>query len=136
MKEFSMPWSYRRRVTREVGIGEVRVGGRQPIRIQSMTTPATHDVEATVAQIRRLAEAGCEIVRVTVPSTRDAEALPKIRRRLAEDRIHVPLVADIHFSPAAAMMAVEHVEKVRINPGNYADTKRFKVREYSDAEYD
>ncbi|HEU5181599.1 MAG TPA: (E)-4-hydroxy-3-methylbut-2-enyl-diphosphate synthase [Candidatus Polarisedimenticolia bacterium] len=130
-----MPWSYRRRVTREVGIGEVRVGGRQPIRIQSMTTPATHDVEATVAQIRRLAEAGCEIVRVTVPSTRDAEALPRIRRRLAEDRIRVPLVADIHFSPAAAMMAVEHVEKVRINPGNYADTKRFKVREYSDAEY-
>ena len=130
-----MPWNYRRRVTREVRIGEVRVGGRQPIRIQSMTTPATHDVEATVAQIRRLAEAGCEIVRVTVPSTRDAEALPRIRRRLEDDRIRVPLVADIHFSPAAAMMAVEHVEKVRINPGNYADTKRFKVREYSDAEY-
>ncbi len=136
MKDFSMPWSYRRRVTREVAIGEVRIGGRQPIRVQSMTTPATHDVDATVAQIRRLAEAGCEIVRITVPSTRDAEALPRIRRRLAEDRIRVPLVADIHFSPAAAMMAVEHVEKVRINPGNYADTKRFKVREYSDAEYD
>jgi (E)-4-hydroxy-3-methylbut-2-enyl-diphosphate synthase len=135
VKEFSMPWNYRRRATREVRIGEVRVGGRQPIRIQSMTTPATHDVDATVAQIRRLAEAGCEIVRVTVPSTRDAEALPRIRRRLAEDRIRVPLVADIHFSPAAAMLAVEHVEKVRINPGNYADTKRFKVREYSDAEY-
>jgi (E)-4-hydroxy-3-methylbut-2-enyl-diphosphate synthase len=100
-----------------------------------MTTPATHDVDATVEQIHRLVQAGCEIVRVTVPSTRDAEALPEIRRRLQASGIRVPLVADIHFSPAAAMMAVEHVEKVRINPGNYADTKRFKVWEYTDAEY-
>ena len=100
-----------------------------------MTTPATHDVDATVEQIRRLVQAGCEIVRVTVPSTRDAEALPEIRKRLQRSGIRVPLVADIHFSPAAAMMAVEHVEKVRINPGNYADTKRFKVWEYTDTEY-
>jgi len=136
MKSFSRPWEYRRRPTCEVGIGEVGVGGRQPIRVQSMTTPATHDVDATVEQIRRLVEAGCEIVRVTVPSTRDAEALPEIRRRLENERIRVPLVADIHFSPAAAMLAVEHVEKVRINPGNYADTKRFKIWEYTDAEYE
>ena len=111
------------------------VGGNNPIRIQSMTTPATSDVEATVSQIRRLVEAGCEIVRVAVPATKDAEALPRIRERLAAGGIRVPLVADIHFSPAAAMMAVEHVEKVRINPGNYADTKRFAVREYTDDEY-
>ncbi|HEV8336622.1 MAG TPA: (E)-4-hydroxy-3-methylbut-2-enyl-diphosphate synthase [Candidatus Polarisedimenticolia bacterium] len=126
---------YRRRPTREVRVGDVGVGGTNPIRVQSMTTPATSDVEATSAQIRRLVEAGCEIVRLTVPSTRDAEALPAIRRRLEALGIRVPLVADIHFSPAAAMMTVEHVEKVRINPGNYADTKKFKIREYSDAEY-
>ena len=136
MKSFSIPWDYHRRPTREVALGDVGVGGSQPIRVQSMTTPATHDVEATVQQIRRLVEAGCEIVRVTVPSTRDAEALPEIRRRLERAAIRVPLVADIHFSPAAAMLAVEHVEKVRINPGNYADTKRFKVWEYTDAEYE
>ena len=129
------PPAYARRKTREVKVGEMGVGGNNPIRVQSMTTPATSDVDGTVAQIRRLVEAGCEIVRVTVPSTKDAEALPVIRRRLTQEGIHVPLVADIHFSPAAAMMAVEHVEKVRINPGNYADTKRFKVREYTDAEY-
>jgi (E)-4-hydroxy-3-methylbut-2-enyl-diphosphate synthase len=135
MKSFSKPCGYRRRRTREVQIGDVGVGGSHPIRVQSMTTPATHDVGATVEQIHRLVQAGCEIVRVTVPSTRDAEALPEIRRRLQASGIGVPLVADIHFSPAAAMMAVEHVEKVRINPGNYADTKRFKVWEYTDAEY-
>jgi len=127
--------AYRRRSTREVKVGEVGVGGDNPIRIQSMTTPATSDVEATVSQIRQLVEAGCEIVRVTVPATKDAEALPRIRERLAAGGIRVPLVADIHFSPAAAMMAVEHVEKVRVNPGNYADTKRFATREYSDDEY-
>ena len=135
MKLFSKPYGYRRRPTREVKVGDIGVGGAQPIRVQSMTTPATHDVDATVEQIHRLVQVGCEIVRVTVPSTRDAEALPEIRRRLLSSGIRVPLVADIHFSPAAAMMAVEHVEKVRINPGNYADTKRFKVWEYTDAEY-
>ncbi|HMC83467.1 MAG TPA: (E)-4-hydroxy-3-methylbut-2-enyl-diphosphate synthase, partial [Candidatus Polarisedimenticolia bacterium] len=126
---------YRRRKTREVRVGDVGVGGGNPIRVQSMTTPRTADVEATVSQILRLVEAGCEIVRVTVPSTADAEALPLIRRALTRHGTRVPLVADIHFSPAAAMMAVEHVEKVRVNPGNYADTKRFKVWEYTDDEY-
>ena len=135
MKLFSKPLGYQRRPTREVRVGDVSVGGAHPIRVQSMTTPATHDVDATVEQIHRLVQAGCEIVRVTVPSTRDAEALPEVRGRLRSAGIRVPLVADIHFSPAAAMMAVEHVEKVRINPGNYADTKRFKVWEYTDAEY-
>jgi len=135
MFEILQPRFYSRRKTREVRVGNLGVGGQNPIRVQSMTTPRTSDVEATVAQIRRLVDAGCEIVRVTVPSTRDAESLPLIRETLTRDGIRVPLVADIHFSPAAAMMAVEHVEKVRINPGNYADTKRFRVREYTEAEY-
>jgi (E)-4-hydroxy-3-methylbut-2-enyl-diphosphate synthase len=100
-----------------------------------MTTPATTDTAATVAQIARLVEAGCEIVRVTVPTSQDADNLPNIRREMAARGIRVPLVADIHFTPAAAMRAVEHVEKVRINPGNYADKKKFAVREYTDAEY-
>jgi (E)-4-hydroxy-3-methylbut-2-enyl-diphosphate synthase len=126
---------YRRRPARVVRIGDVPVGGSHPIAVQSMTTPATTDTAATVAQIASLVEAGCAIVRVTVPTTRDADNLPAIRAELARRRIRVPLVADIHFTPAAAMKAVEHVEKVRVNPGNYADKKRFAVREYSDVQY-
>ena len=125
-----------RRKTRAVSVGSVGIGGDNPIRVQSMTTPATTDTAATVAQIVRLVEAGCEIVRVTVPTTADADNLPNIRRELARRGVAVPLVADIHFTPAAAMKAVEHVEKIRINPGNFADKKRFAVREYTDAEYD
>ncbi len=128
--------SYRRRPTRIVRIGDVPVGGSYPIRVQSMTTPATTDTAATVGQILRLVEAGCEIVRVTVPTSADAESLPVIRRELASRGVRVPLVADIHFTPAVALMAVEHVEKVRINPGNFADKKRFALREYTDAEYE
>ena len=129
------PLLYRRRPTRAVMVGDVAVGGRNPIRVQSMTTPATTDTAATVAQIVRLVGAGCEIVRLTVPGSADADNLPVIRRELLARGIRVPLVADIHFTPAAALKAVEHVEKVRINPGNYADKKRFAVREYTDAEY-
>ncbi len=129
------PLLYRRRPTRTVQVGDLGVGGQCPIRVQSMTTPATTDTPATVAQIVRLVEAGCEIVRVTVPTSADADNLPAIRRELAARGIRVPLVADIHFTPAAALRAVEHVEKVRINPGNFADKKRFAVREYNDAEY-
>lgn len=128
-------FAYRRRPTRVVHVGDVGVGGDNPIRVQSMTTPPTTDTAATVAQIVRLVEANCEIVRVTVPTSADADNLPNIRRELATRGIRVPLVADIHFTPAAAMKAVEHVEKVRINPGNFADKKKFAVREYSDAEY-
>ena len=126
----------RRRRTRAVAVGDVVIGGDHPIRVQSMTTPATTDVAATTGQIFRLVDAGCEIVRVTVPTTADAEALPEIRKALRARGVRVPLVADIHFTPAVAMKAVEHVEKVRINPGNFADKKRFAVREYTDAEYD
>src|SRR5712691_8530889 len=130
------PFAYRRRATREVKIGDVGVGGVNPIRVQSMTTPPTTDTGASVDQIARLVAAGCEIVRVTVPTSADARNLPDIRRALAARRIGVPLVADIHFSPGAALEAVEHVEKIRVNPGNYADRKQFAVREYTDAEYD
>ncbi len=129
------PFAYRRRPTRVVMVGDVGVGGSHPIRVQSMTTPATTDVAATVAQIQRLVAAGCEIVRVTVPSSADAAALPEIRSGLRAQGIQVPLVADIHFSPQAALLAVPHVEKVRINPGNYADKKRFKIWEYTDEQY-
>ncbi|MFP6887789.1 MAG: (E)-4-hydroxy-3-methylbut-2-enyl-diphosphate synthase, partial [Opitutales bacterium] len=125
-----------RNATREVMVGNVGVGGNNPIRIQSMTITDTLDVEATVRQTIELAEAGCEIVRITAPNVRAAEALGPIARQVRATGIEVPLVADIHFLPQAAMEATKHVEKVRVNPGNYADSKKFAVREYSDEEYD
>jgi (E)-4-hydroxy-3-methylbut-2-enyl-diphosphate synthase len=125
-----------RRLTREVTVGSVAVGGANPIRVQSMTTSDTQDVAATVRQSVALAEVGCEIVRVTAPNVQAARCLRDIRSGLtAAGWGAVPLVADIHFLPQAAMEAVEHVEKVRVNPGNYADKKRFAVRDYSDADY-
>ncbi len=124
-----------RRRTREVRVGGVGVGGDNPIRIQSMTTSDTKDVAATVEEATALAGAGCEIIRVTAPNVTAARCLREIRSELDRRGILNPLVADIHFLPAAAMEAVEHVEKVRINPGNYADRKKFAVREYSDSQY-
>jgi len=125
-----------RRLSAVVNVGAVGVGGSNPIRIQSMTTSDTQDVAATVLQSIALAEVGCEIVRVTAPNVQAARCLREIRRRFSDAGFaHVPLVADIHFLPQAAMEAVEHVEKVRVNPGNYADTKRFAVKEYSDSDY-
>jgi len=129
------PFIPRRRQTREVLVGDVGIGGDHPIRVQSMTTTDTQDTRATVAQIVQLAEAGCEIVRITAPSIRDAENLEHIKRELLARGIRTPLVADIHFTPNAAMIAALHVEKVRINPGNFADKKKFAVREYSDSDY-
>ncbi|HKE12485.1 MAG TPA: (E)-4-hydroxy-3-methylbut-2-enyl-diphosphate synthase, partial [Myxococcota bacterium] len=129
------PFVPRRRPTRVVQVGDVALGGGNPIRVQSMTTTETQDVAATVSQTERLVAAGCEIVRITAPSPRDAEALGEIKRTLLARRVGVPLVADIHFTPHAAMLAAEHVEKVRVNPGNFADKKRFEVREYTDAQY-
>ena len=123
-------------ITREVMVGEVGVGGSHPLRIQSMTTTNTLEVEATAKQSIELAEAGCEIVRITAPNARAAEALGPIARKVREAGIEVPLVADIHFVPDAAMEAAKHVEKVRINPGNYADRKKFQSREYTDEQYD
>ena len=126
-----------RRRTHEVKVGTVGVGGDNPVRIQSMTTSDTQDVAATVKQSIALAEVGCEIVRITAPNVAAAQCLKEIRDQFSAAGFeHVPLVADIHFLPTAAMEAVEHVEKVRVNPGNYADKKKFAVREYSDAAYD
>jgi (E)-4-hydroxy-3-methylbut-2-enyl-diphosphate synthase len=134
-------FAYRRRPTVPVMVGRVQVGGLiagrpAPVVVQSMCTTKTTDVAATVAQCVVLAEAGCEIVRVTAPGLKDAQALKDIRAGFSAAGFRdVPLVADIHFMPAAAMEAVEHVEKVRVNPGNFADKKAFKVVEYSDALY-
>lgn len=126
---------YRRRKTHEVSVGDVGIGGHNPIRIQSMTIADTMDTEATVQEVRQLVEAGCEIVRITAPSKKEAENLRHIKARLRQLGIRVPLVADIHYTPNAALIAADIVEKVRINPGNYADKKRFEIKEYTEAEY-
>jgi (E)-4-hydroxy-3-methylbut-2-enyl-diphosphate synthase len=130
------PCRYQRRQTRVVFVGDVPMGGVYPIRVQSMTTTDTCDTEATVKQIIRLVEANCEIVRVTAPSIRDAENLKEIKAVLTRQGIKVPLVADIHFTPNAALIAADYVEKVRVNPGNYADRKLFQIKEYSDDAYE
>ncbi|MSU51925.1 MAG: 4-hydroxy-3-methylbut-2-en-1-yl diphosphate synthase [Opitutaceae bacterium] len=125
-----------RRRTVEVMVGAVGVGGAHPLRLQSMTTSDTLDIAATVKQSIALAEVGCEIVRITAPNVAAAKCLKEIREKFtAAGFARVPLVADIHFLPSAAMEAVEHVEKVRVNPGNYADKKKFAVKEYTDADY-
>ncbi len=127
---------YQRRKTREVRVGDVGIGGKNPIRVQSMTIADTKDTEAVVQETKDLVEVGCEIVRITAPTIHHAENLKEIKRRLRQDGIKVPLVADIHFTPQAAMIAADHVEKVRVNPGNYADRKLFAVKEYTDSEYE
>jgi (E)-4-hydroxy-3-methylbut-2-enyl-diphosphate synthase len=126
---------YQRRRTREVMVGNVGIGGSNPIRVQSMITCDTMDTEASIAQTIELAEAGCEIVRITAPTVKDAANLQHIVRGLRERGCDVPIVADIHFKPEAAMEAAKWVEKVRINPGNYADSKKFKIIEYTDEQY-
>ncbi len=129
-------FTYHRRKTREVKVGDVGIGGDNPIRIQSMTISDTMDTAATVAETIELAEAGCEIVRITAPSLNEAENLRHIKAELNRQGVQVPIIADIHFTPNAALLAAEYVEKVRINPGNYADKKKFAEREYTDNEYE
>jgi (E)-4-hydroxy-3-methylbut-2-enyl-diphosphate synthase len=126
---------YSRLVTREVAIGDVPLGGNNPIRIQSMTTTDTMDTMGTVEQSIRMIEAGCEYVRITAPSIKEAQNLAEIKKHLRMRGYTAPLVADIHFTPNAAEVAARIVEKVRINPGNYADKKRFDQIDYTDAEY-
>ena len=126
----------RRRDTRVINVGGIYIGGDNPIRIQSMTTTRTQDIDATVSQTLALAEAGCEIVRITAPNKAAAAALGEISKKVRAAKCEVPLVADIHFLPSAAMEAAKYVDKVRINPGNYADKKKFAVLEYTDAAYD
>src|SRR4051812_3981367 len=114
--------TFQRHKTREVKVGDKVVGGDNPVWVQSMTTPDTHDIEATVKQIHRLEEAGCEIVRVTVPKAEDAAVLGEIRRR-----IHIPLICDIHFDYKMALAALDHpVDKIRINPGNIGGYDRYR----------
>jgi (E)-4-hydroxy-3-methylbut-2-enyl-diphosphate synthase len=127
--------SYNRRKTREVKIGDIAIGGNNPIRIQSMTTIDTMDTSGSVEQVIRMVEAGCEYVRITAPSIKEAQNLQEIKNELRKRGYSVPLIADIHFTPNAAELAARIVEKVRVNPGNYADKKRFEEIEYSDAAY-
>ncbi|MGI4022811.1 MAG: (E)-4-hydroxy-3-methylbut-2-enyl-diphosphate synthase [Janthinobacterium lividum] len=127
--------TYSRLLTREVTIGDVPMGGTNPIRIQSMTTTDTMDTAGTVAQTIRMVDAGCEYVRITAPSVKEAQNLAEIKKQLRAKGYNVPLVADIHFTPNAAEVAARIVEKVRINPGNYADKKRFDELVYTDVEY-
>jgi (E)-4-hydroxy-3-methylbut-2-enyl-diphosphate synthase len=119
-----------------VKVGNVGIGGDNPIRVQSMITCDTMDTEASIQQTIELAEAGCEIVRITAPTVKDARNLEHIVKGLRQRRCNVPIVADIHFKPEAAIEAAKWVEKVRINPGNYADSKKFVIREYTDEQYE
>jgi len=129
------PLDYQRRLSREVMVGHVGVGGANPIRVQSMITCDTMDTGASIAQTVELAEVGCEIVRITAPTVKDAANLQHIVAGLRARGCDVPIVADIHFKPEAAMEAAKWVDKVRINPGNYADSKKFKIIEYTDEQY-
>jgi len=128
-------YNYQRRETRPVTVGNVQIGGGAPVVVQSMLTSDTRDAAACVKEALGLAEAGCQIVRVTAQTRVIAENLQHIRDGIRAAGCDVPLVADIHFKPDAAMEAVKWVEKVRVNPGNYADKKKFAVKEYTDNEY-
>ena len=127
--------SYKRIHTRPVKVGNLIIGGGNPVRVQTMTTTDTMDTDATVAQIIRCIEAGAELVRVTAPSKKEAENLANIKAILHSKGYTTPLVADIHFTPNAAEIAARIVEKVRVNPGNYVDKKKFEQIDYTDAEY-
>ncbi|BDD05063.1 (E)-4-hydroxy-3-methylbut-2-enyl-diphosphate synthase [Aureibacter tunicatorum] len=127
--------NYSRRKSVEVNIGGIPLGGDQPIRVQSMTTADTMDTKATVEECVRMIESGCEYIRITAPSVKEAENLANIKAELRAKGYETPLVADIHFTPNAAEVAAKIVEKVRINPGNYVDKKKFQSLEYTDEEY-
>ncbi len=127
--------TYQRRKSRVVNIGGLPMGGDYPIRVQSMTTVDTMDTQGSVEQCIRMIEAGCEYIRITAPSIKEAENLRNIKEELKKRGYNVPLIADIHFTPNAAEVAARIVEKVRVNPGNYADKKKFQVIEYDDASY-
>ncbi|MCE3259738.1 MAG: ispG [Bacteroidetes bacterium] len=127
---------YSRFLTREVKIGDLLLGGNNPIRVQSMTTTDTMDTKATVEQSIRMIEAGCELVRITAPSLNDAKNLEVIKKELVARGYNTPICADIHFTPNAAEFAAKVIEKVRVNPGNYADKKKFETIDYTDSAYE
>lgn len=126
---------YKRLATKEVKVGDLSLGNFNPIRVQTMTTTDTMDTLATVEQTIRCIEAGAELVRITAPSKKEAENLLLIKNELRKRGYHTPLVADIHFTPNAAEIAARIIEKVRVNPGNYVDKKKFELIEYTDADY-
>ena len=126
---------YHRRKSRVVHIGDIPLGGDYPIRIQSMTTTDTMDTQGTVEQSIRMIEVGCEYVRITAPSIREARNLAEIKEQLRKRGYTTPIIADIHFTPNAALEAARIVEKVRINPGNFAARKKFQEIEYTDQSY-
>ena len=127
--------SYKRLKTKEVKVGNLLLGNNHPIRVQTMTTTDSMDTMATVEQSIRCIQAGAELVRITAPSKYEAENLQNIKDELRKRGYDTPLVADIHFTPNAAEIAARIVEKVRVNPGNYVDKKKFEQIEYTDAEY-
>src|SRR5262250_3014075 len=140
MRYCQSPFAYQRRQSREVVVGDparggVIIGGQQPVVMQSMLTCDTMDTAECVKQTLELVAVGCQIVRITAPTVKDAANLQNIIAELRSENCLVPVVADIHFKPEAAMEAAKWVEMVRINPGNYADSKKFAVKEYSDAQY-
>lgn len=126
---------YKRFPTREVKVGSVGVGGENPVRVQSMTTKDTMDTEGSIEESIRMIDAGCEIVRLTAPSKKEAENLNLIKQGLVARGYDTPLVADIHFTPNAAEIAADYIEKIRVNPGNYADKKKFEEIDYTDKSY-
>ena len=136
LKKYCVDYFNRNRfITREIAIGNIKIGGNQPIRPQSMTTTDTMDTEKSVEQSIRMIEAGCELVRLTAPSKKEAENLGKISEILKSRGYFTPLVADIHFTPNAAEIAARLIEKVRVNPGNYADKKKFEEIDFTDESY-
>ncbi len=135
-KYYSSLTSYSRYKTRVVNVGDIPLGGDYPIRIQSMTITDTMDTKATVEQTIRMIESGCDYVRITAPSKLEAQNLQNIKNELRQRGYKVPLIADIHFTPNAAEIAAKIVEKVRVNPGNYADRKKFNIIEYTDQKYE
>src|SRR5215831_6875247 len=140
MQYCESPFWYKRRRTREVVVGDpshggVIIGGDHPVVVQSMLTCDTMDTTECVKQTLELVAVGCRIVRITAPTVKDAANLQNIVAELRSRGCNVPIVADIHFKPEAAMEAAKWVEMVRINPGNYADSKKFAVKEYTDDQY-
>src|SRR3954471_7900926 len=140
MKYCDSPYLFHRRQTREVVVGDparggVVIGGEHPVVMQSMLTCDTMDTAASVQQTLDLVAVGCQLVRITAPTVKDAANLQNIVSELRARGCHVPIVADIHFKPDAALEAAKWVEKVRINPGNYADSKKFAIKEYTDDQY-
>ena len=135
MKYCNSLTNYSRFKTREVKVGNIGIGGSNPIRIQSMTTTDTMDTIATVEESIRMIDAGCELVRITAPSKKEAHNLKNIKEELAKKGYNTPIIADIHYTPNAAEIAATIIEKVRVNPGNYADKKKFENIEYTDATY-